>query len=92
MAVVQNPRITDSELIGLASSTSVSSEIIAHIAGSKELTKNYMVKVNLILNPKTPLRTAMQFLSILRLPDLKRVAQSKNITSALRNAAKQKVR
>lgn len=92
MAVLSNPRVTENELTALAGSTSVSEEVIAHIANSKELTKGYQTKLSLVLNPKTPLRVAMRFLSVLRLPDLRKVAKSKSIPSTLRNVAKQKMR
>ncbi len=50
-----------------------------------------MVKVALVNNPKTPMQTAMHFLTLLQASDQKAVAKSKNVPSAVANQAKRLV-
>jgi hypothetical protein len=87
-AAIRNPRITEQEIVTAAQSRSVSDEVIRIIAGSKDLTRAYGVKLALVNNPKTPLPTAMQMLTLLRASDLKNVAKSRNVSSAVANQAK----
>lgn len=87
-AAVRSPRLTEQEIVAAAQSRQVNDEVIRIIAGSKEMTRSYGVKVALVNNPKTPVTTSMRFLTLLRMPDLKAVARSKNIPSALCNQAK----
>ncbi|HDT11111.1 MAG TPA: hypothetical protein ENN58_00060 [bacterium] len=91
-AVLANGKITDKEIIGIASDNAVSLDIITHIANTKSLSKSYRVKVALVMNPKTPLRIAMSLLDVLRMNDLKKVAKSRDIPNALKMKALKKVR
>ncbi len=90
-AAIRSPRVTEQEVIMAAQSRSVSDEVVRIISTSKELMRSYRVKVALINNPKTPLATAMRLLTLLRQNDLRAVAKSKGITSALANQAKRLV-
>jgi hypothetical protein len=92
MAVLGNPKITEKEVIGIASDNAISIDIITHIANTKSLSKNYRVKLALVMNPKTPLRTALQFMELLRMNDLKKVAKSRDIPNALKMKALKKVK
>ena len=53
--------------------------------------KLYQVKLNLVMNPKTPMARSMAFLGHLSQADLKKVARSKGVPSALTKAAKRKL-
>jgi len=90
MAVIKNPRITDKEVLGVVSSSASPVDMISYVSEKKEYTKNYMVRFNLTLNPKTALRISMRFLSTLRKEDLKKIYSSKGITQALKNAARKR--
>ena len=50
-----------------------------------------LVQLNLVLNPKTPMAAAMGFLGRLHQHDVKKVAFSKNIPSALATAARRRL-
>jgi hypothetical protein len=47
------------------------------------------VKVGLLRNPKTPLPTSLRLLPHMRIGDLRNLARSRNIPSALKQAAQQ---
>jgi hypothetical protein len=88
MAAIKSPTITDQEVVRCSQSRAVSDEILRYIASNRDWTKNYFVKVNLINNPKTPMHSAMGFLTHLRSNDLKNVSMNKNIPNTLRETAK----
>ena len=88
VAAIKNPGISEMEVIGVATSRSVSDDVIRIICNNREWTRSYMVKLALVQNPKTPVAFSMRFLQVIRSPDLKKLASSKNIPSALASAAK----
>lgn len=92
MAVLSNARITEKEVVSIAGDAAISLDIIAYIAAVKALSKSYQVKLALVNNPKTPLKTSMALLDIIRINDLKNIAKSRNIPSALKMKALKKIR
>ena len=88
VAAIKNPGISEMEVIGVATSRAVSDDVIRIICNTREWTRSYMVKLALVQNPKTPVAFSMRFLQVIRSPDLKKLALSKNIPSALAAAAK----
>jgi len=91
MAAVKSPRISDSEIITIAGQRSVSDDVIRYIAGAKEWLRLYQVKVNLVFNPKCPLQTSMRLLPHVQPKQLKIIAKSKAVPSALQAQAKKLV-
>ncbi|MFH1809513.1 MAG: hypothetical protein ABIJ09_12260 [Pseudomonadota bacterium] len=87
-AAIRSPKITEMEVIAASTSRSVQDSVIRLIASNREWTRMYQVKISLCNNPKTPLSFTMSFLRGLRLHDLKSIAKSKNIPSALTEQAK----
>ncbi len=87
-AAIRNPRTTEQEVVAAAQSRSVCDEVIRIIAGSKDMTRSYGVKVALASNPKTPLPQAMRLLTLLRANDIKVLAKSRNVPSAIANQAR----
>ncbi len=87
-AVLKSPRITESEIDSISKSRSVSDDIIRQIASSKDWTKNYNIKLNLVNNSKTPVGDSIRFLNFLRERDLRSVARSKNVPNPVSTAAR----
>ena len=87
-AAIKNPGVTENEVVAVASSRSVCDDVIRIIAGNREWTRSYGVKLALVQNPKTPIAYSMRFLQIIRTPDIKKLSKSKNIPSTLAAAAK----
>ncbi|MBW1872860.1 MAG: hypothetical protein JRJ19_12390 [Deltaproteobacteria bacterium] len=88
VAAIKNPGVSESEVIGIASSRAVCDEVIRIICANREWTRSYAVKKALVENPKTPIAFSMRFLQTIRMVDLKGLAKSKNIPSAVAMAAK----
>jgi hypothetical protein len=92
MATIKSPKIRDDEIVGYSTNRALSHDVVRYIANRREWVKLYAVKLNLVMNPKTPLSRAMTLLAHLNRMDVQKVARSKNIPSALAKAAKRKVR
>lgn len=88
-AVMKNPRLTESEVVHISASRSVSDDIIREVTRNREWMKMYAVKVNLANNPKTPIGISVRLIPHLRLKDLRTLSSNKNVPSAVaRNAKK----
>ncbi len=90
ISVIKSPKLKETEVVAFAANRSLSHDVIRHIANKREWTKLYTVKLNLVMNPKTPLANAMTLLAFLSANDVRRVARSKNVPSALAQAARRK--
>jgi hypothetical protein len=89
--VLQNPRISDEEIIALAKNRSVERELLDVIFKRKEWMANYQVKLALATNPKTPLPVAMRIVPSLLPRDLRALAKSKNVPAGVTGMAKRLV-
>jgi hypothetical protein len=92
VAVVSNPRLSDSEVVMIASSKSVDEEILRRIANSREWMKIYQVRSALVKNPKTPLPIAIKIVPTLMPQDLKLIGRSKTVPIAIAQAAQRQAR
>ena len=86
-AVINSPKLTDDEVVSFAGNKNLTKEVPLLIANKKEFTKSYMVKVALVNNPKTPLPSAIKFLSHMMDKDLRNIAKSKNVPTVLSRTA-----
>lgn len=87
-AVVKNPRITEAEVLAISKSKIQNDEIVRVICANKEWTKNYMIRKALVENSKTPLATALRFMTTLTEKDLSGLAKSKNVSSVIATQAR----
>lgn len=92
MAVISNPRISDTEVVAIANSKSVEEEVLRRIANSREWMKIYQVRSALAKNPKTPLPIALKLVQTLMAQDLKLISRSKTVPMAIAQAAQRQLR
>jgi hypothetical protein len=90
-AVLSSPKLTEPEVESFAKMASLSEEVLRIIASNRAWTKNYNVVLGLAKNPKTPVALSMQFLQRLSSKDLAQVSVDRNVSEALRIAARKKV-
>ena len=81
--VLQNPRISDGEVIAVARNRSADDELLRMINEKREWVRNYQVRHALSTNPKTPLPVALRHVATLSERDLRFVAKSKNVPQAV---------
>ena len=87
-AVIRSPGVTDMEAIGYAKNRALPDEIITYIAGNRQWTRHYQMKLSLVKNPKCPLHFALSFMRMLRNNDLRLLVRDKNISPTVAKMAK----
>lgn len=92
MAVLGNARITDKEVAAIAGDPASSLDAISYIASNKSLSKSYAVKLALVNNPKTPMKTALMLLETIRMNDLKNIAKSRSVSNVIKQRAAKKIK
>lgn len=88
LAVVSNPKLTDSEVAAIACSRQVDEEVLRRIAIDREWLKIYTIRHALVANPKTPVNIARKLVPTLSRQDLRNIARSKSISSLVALEAK----
>lgn len=92
LAVVSSPKITESEILAIASSRQVNDDVIKEIGMNKDWLRNYQVRLALVNNPKTPLSIAMAQITYLNQRDLALLAKSKGVPRPIVTAAEGRLR
>jgi hypothetical protein len=87
-AVLENPRITDGEVEFFAKSANLGEDIMRKIGTNGEWTKKYAVAQALVNNPKCPPGVAVNFVSRMTDKDLALLEKSRNVSEAVRSAAR----
>jgi len=82
-AVVQSPKIREDEVLTIAQDRTVTEEVVRLILQRRDWVKNYPIRVALCQNPKTPLPKALRLLETLQDRDLRQIAKSRNVPSAI---------
>ncbi len=90
-AAVKSPLMRENEAVQISASRAVSEEVLRTIAQSREFSRNYQVKLNLVVNPRTPFTFASRFMPHLRDNDVRAIAKSKNVSGAISLAARQQL-
>lgn len=88
MTVLDNPKITETEIELLARSRSVSEEILRTVVKKREWMKSYNVILAIVNNPKAPQGAALRLVSELKTRDLQMLEKNKNVTEGIRSTAK----
>ena len=88
MNVLDNPRITDGEILNLAKSRSTIEEAIRVIIKNRDWMKSYSIMYAISTHPKTPAALAMRYLPLLKKKDVSLLQKNKNVSEAVRTMAK----
>ena len=90
-AVLSSPKMTDTEIAGIARMGSVSEDVLRTVAANRAWLKNYSVTLALIKNAKTPVAISMNLMSRLNDRDLRTLSTDRNVPDVLRVVARKKV-
>ncbi len=88
LSVIENPKITESEIEMIARQRSIPEEVLRQIANNRDWMKNYSIVQALVTNPKTPPGIAVGFVTNLKTRDLELLEKNRNVSEAVRAAAK----
>jgi hypothetical protein len=87
-AAASSPMLNENDAARIATSRMVSEDVLRIIARNPEFTRSYQVKLNLVLNPRTPFTFSSRILPLLRDNDVRLMTKSKNVPSAIQSAAR----
>jgi len=90
-AVLESPKLSDSEAEAIAIMKNVSEEVLRLLATRREFIKNYTVVHSLVKNPRVPIGTSLTLLNRILTNDLRGLARNKNIPEVLRKAAQRQL-
>jgi hypothetical protein len=90
-AAIRSPKIQDNEIALISQSRAVSEEVLRIIAQNKAWVQDHQIKINLVMNPRTPFVFASKLVSYMRDNELKMIAKSKNVSGAISRAARQQL-
>ncbi|HXK18313.1 MAG TPA: hypothetical protein VNG33_10950 [Polyangiaceae bacterium] len=90
-AAAKSPLLKEPEAVQITASRNVSEDVLRLLAMNREFTRNYQIKLNLVMNPRTPFTFASRLVPMLRESELKMLAKSKNVTGAISTAVRQQL-
>jgi hypothetical protein len=88
LAAATSPRITEGEILTLATSRTVNGEVLRYIYSNREFLKSYAVKSALVKNPKVPLPTALKMMYTLQERDIRELTRDRNVSNTIQAQAK----
>lgn len=85
--LLNNPRITERDVLKAASKRPVSEEILIEIFNNKKWSERYSIKRALVKNPYTPTRLALGLVNFMLVQDLKEISRDGTLHQVIRGAA-----
>ena len=86
-AVLQSPKISDTEAESYAAAKNVSEEVLRLIASNRKFMKTYVVMRALINNPRAPIDVTMPLIGRINDRDLKGLSLNRNVPEVIRSMA-----
>lgn len=86
--VLDNPRISDTELMDIAKNNQVDEQVLRTLAGNAQWMKNYSMKLTICMNSKVPVDISLKWFKFLTDKDLVAISRSKNVPSVLATQAR----
>jgi hypothetical protein len=86
-AVLQSPKLTESEVEGFSAMRNVADEVLRDIGNSRNWSRSYNVIHNLVRNPKTPPMISQRLMIRLQNRDLHMITRDRGISEVVRRTA-----
>jgi hypothetical protein len=87
VAVLDNPRLTESDLLPLATSEHARPQVLEVLLGHRKWGSRYPVRLAVVRNPMAPLTLSLRHVPLLKKGDLRAVAADARLQPALRRRA-----
>ena len=87
LAVLESPKISDSEVEMFATQKNVLEAVLRAIPMKRRFAKNYAILRNLTFNPRTPLDVSLALIKHLLITDLRHLAGNKEVSDTVRKLA-----
>lgn len=91
VAAIKSPLIQENEVARIASSRNVNDDVLRVIAQNREWMGKHVIKLQLVMNPRTPFIYVSKLLPHLFDHELKALAKSKNVPGNVSTAARQQL-
>lgn len=91
MAAVTSPKVQPKDVVSWSANRLVPDGVLAFIANHRRYRRMYPICVNLVNNPRTPIKNSTRILPTLVERDLKALQRNRNIPGALKRQVKQLV-
>ncbi len=88
VAVISNAQISENEIATIANYKNLDDEVLRKIASRKDWVKVHEIRAALVKNPKTPPTIALKMIATLAAREIKMIAKSKQVPTAIAMAAK----
>jgi hypothetical protein len=86
--ILQNPRISDQEILNFAKERTLPEEILSLLSKRKDWMKRYPVRLALAQNPKASLALSLRLIRSFRDCDLRKIAKSKDVSVHVASGAR----
>ncbi|HEX4336014.1 MAG TPA: hypothetical protein VH062_08885 [Polyangiaceae bacterium] len=90
-AAVQSPMLNENEAARISASRQVSDDVLRLIAMNREWTRSYQIKLNLVMNPRTPFSFTSRLVPHLHDHDVRNLSKSKNVPGSVQQLARQQM-
>lgn len=90
--LLNNPRITEMDVIKIASRRPNSDEVLTEVFNNKKWAERYSIKRALVKNPYTPTGLSLGLLHFMLIQDLKEISRDGTIHQVVRDAAEEILR
>jgi hypothetical protein len=87
LAVLESPKITDSEVEKFANQKNVLEAVLRGITMKRRFIKQYAILRNLTFNPRTPIDVSLGLVKHLLTPDLRNLTGNKEVSDTVRKMA-----
>jgi len=87
LAVLESPKITDSEVEKIANQKNVLESVLRGITMKRRFIKQYAILRNLTFNPRTPIDVSLGLIKHLLTPDLRNLSGNKEVSDTVRKIA-----
>ena len=84
LAVLESPKVTDSEAEMFAKMKNVQDVVLRAMASKRKFLKNYSIIRNLVFNPKCPIDVSLDLMKHLMIGDLKNISGNKEVSDTVR--------
>jgi hypothetical protein len=87
LAVLESPKLTDSEVERFSSQKNVLEAVLREISMKRRFVKQYPIVRNLTFNPRTPIDVSLGLIKNLLIQDLRHLSGNKEVSDAVRKLA-----
>jgi hypothetical protein len=88
MAAVTSPKVQPSDIMAWSGNKALPENIIMYIGTNGKYRRNYKILVNIVNNPKAPLRLTSGLINTLSKADLAKVQKNRNLAPTIQRLAK----